>query len=326
MAASSAEIYAAVKSHYSAASRTSTGSYESTVAKAFGYSEAELASIPAESNLGLSCGNPLALAALRQGETVVDLGSGAGFDVFLAAPRVGDSGEVIGVDMNRDMLAKAERNKASANNGKAMGNVRFVEAPITDIKPLENGTVDCVISNCVVNLVPEQEKPLVFGEMYRLLRPGGRVAISDILVKDGRDLPESLKRDMGLYVGCIAGASLVSGYERYLKDAGFGDVLIVDNGKDLNVYNAEVADGEDGAVKSCCGTSTPVQAAKSCCGTSVPTKEMPKKSCCGTAVQANGTNGEKERNGLDVSTIGIDLKTVDFNTYAGSYNIYAVKS
>lgn len=214
------EIYNAVTAHYSAASlgRTKDGSYESTVAKAFGYSPEELASIPADSNLGLSCGNPLVLAKLREGETVVDLGSGAGFDVFLASKRVGSTGQSIGVDMNKDMLAKAERNKAAHAGSE---NVRFVEAPITDIKPLESGSVDCIISNCVVNLVPEEEKPLVFKEMYRLLKDGGRVAISDILIKDGKDLPESLKKDMGLYVGCIAGASLVSGYEKYLKEAGF---------------------------------------------------------------------------------------------------------
>lgn len=214
------EIYNAVTAHYSAAStgRTKDGSYESTVAKAFGYTPEELASIPADSNLGLSCGNPLVLAKLREGETVVDLGSGAGFDVFLASKKVGPTGQAIGVDMNKDMLAKAERNKRAHVGSE---NVRFVEAPITGIAPLESSSVDCIISNCVVNLVPEEEKPLVFREMFRLLKSGGRVAISDILIKDGKGLPEELKRDMGLYVGCVAGASLVSGYQAYLKEAGF---------------------------------------------------------------------------------------------------------
>lgn len=225
---SAAEIYTAVASHYSAASagRTKDGSYESTVAKAFGYSPEELASIPADANLGLSCGNPLVLAKLREGETVVDLGSGAGFDVFLASRKVGPNGRAIGVDMNKDMLAKAERNKRAHAGSE---NITFVEAPITDIKPLETGSVDCIISNCVVNLVPEDEKPLVFKEMHRLLKSGGRVAISDILIKDGNQLPDTLKRDMGLYVGCIAGASLVSGYENYLKEAGFSGELNLRN-------------------------------------------------------------------------------------------------
>lgn len=324
----SSSIYAAVTSHYSAASRTANASYSSTVARAFGYTDSELASIPTDSNLGLSCGNPLVLAALKPGETVLDLGSGAGFDAFLAAPRVGEHGHVIGVDMNRDMLAKAERNRAAANGGKGANNVKFVEAAITKIAPVESGSVDCIISNCVVNLVPEEEKHLVFREMFRLLKPGGRVAISDILIKDGEGLPETLKRDMGLYVGCIAGASFVSGYERYLKEAGFGEVLIVDNGKDLNVYNS-AGDG-DGEAKTCCGTSVPVQQAKSCCGTSVPVKEEPKKSCCGTTAQVSESScsgkQEKETNGGDVGAVGVDLTKVDFNAYAGSFNIYAVKA
>lgn len=344
----SSEIYSAVTAHYSAASlgRTKNGSYEQTVAKAFGYSPEELASIPAESNLGLSCGNPLVLAKLREGETVVDLGSGAGFDVFLASKKVGKTGQSIGVDMNKDMLAKAERNK---NSHAGSENVRFVEAPITDIKPLESGSVDCIISNCVVNLVPEEEKPLVFGEMFRLLKNGGRVAISDILIKDGKGLPDDLKRDMGLYVGCVAGASLISGYEKYLRDAGFSgkqfrvssflrrngfannlpaEILIIDNQKDLNVYNADVTDDSDQG-KSCCGTSVPVaKPTKSCCGTSVPAPAPTAKSCCGTSVPTNGSscNGTKSSSTNGPASVGVDLKNVDFNQYAGSYNVYAIKA
>lgn len=302
--ASASEIYAAVTSHYSAASagRTSNGNYESTVAKAFGYSDKELTSIPEGANLGLSCGNPLVLAALRPGETVIDLGSGAGFDVFLAAPKVGPSGLAIGVDMNKDMLAKARRNQEKSG----AHNVRFVEAPITHIKPLEDASVDCIISNCVVNLVPEDEKHLVFKEMFRLLKSGGRVAISDILIKDGTELPENLRSDMALLVGCIAGASHLSDYDGYLREAGFRDILIADNGKDLNVYNTDVADGEEG--KSCCGTST---STFSCAPTST-------KSCCGTSTGDTQTNG--------TATTSVDLKSIDFNAYAGSYNVYAVKA
>lgn len=314
------EIYAAVASHYSAASsnRSKSGAYETTVAQAFGYSEAELASIPQDSNLGLSCGNPLALAALRPGETVVDLGSGAGFDVFLAAPKVGQNGKAIGVDMNDDMLAQAEKNKQAANNGKGAPNVSFVKAPITSITPLSDGTADCIISNCVVNLVPEKEKPLVFQEMYRILKPGGRVAISDILIKDGKQLPDSLKKDMGLYVGCVAGASLISGYQTYLKDAGFSEVLIIDNNKDLNVYNTQESSDEG---KSCCGTTMPAAPAKSCCGTTVPAKPVEAKSCCGTS-QSNGVKASES----GPVAVGVDLSSVDFNAYAGSYNVYAVKA
>lgn len=311
----SSDIYAAVKSHYSAASsaRTSSGKYESRVAQAFGYSEEELSSIPAESNLGLSCGNPTALAKLREGETVADLGCGAGFDVFLASPKVGESGCVIGVDMNEDMLEKARKNAKNMNRGAGVKNVKFVQAPITDMRSgVEDGTVDCIISNCVVNLVPEEEKPMVFKEMHRVLKSGGRVAISDILIKDGLQLPQDLKKDMGLYVGCIAGASLVSGYEKYLKEAGFHDILIVDKNYDLNVYND---DGEtNGEAKSCCGPApTP---SKSCCGTA-PAPVSTTKSCCGTTTETNGSA---------LQTTSVDLKKLDFNAYAGSYNVYAVKA
>lgn len=320
-------IYSAVSSHYSQASagRTKSGAYETTVAQAFGYTPEELVSIPADANLGLSCGNPLVLAALREGETVVDLGSGAGFDVFLASPKVGKTGQAIGVDMNKDMLAKAERNKKAANEKGQAENVRFVEAAITDIKPLESGTVDCVISNCVVNLVPEQEKPLVFSEVYRLLKPGGRLAISDILIRDGMELPAELKSDMALYVGCIAGASLVSQYERYLRSAGFENIVIVDNGKDLNVYNADV--GDDGQGTSGCETTAPaVKEQKSCCGTAVPVPRE-QKSCCGTSVQTNGSScaPKEAANGTASAKTSIDLRQLDFNKFCGSFNIYAVK-
>lgn len=163
----------------------------------------------------------------------MDLGSGAGFDVFLAAKKVGERGKAIGVDMNkvRDPLSvqlgdteylnvrQAMLERARSNKEKSgADNTSFIESPITDIT-LPSATVDCIISNCVVNLVPELEKQLVFDEMFRLLKPGGRVAISDILAK--KKLPLEMKRDMGLYVGCIAGASEVGQYEEYLRVAGF---------------------------------------------------------------------------------------------------------
>ena len=321
--ASTSEIYSAVSSHYSAAStgRTANGKYESTVAQVFGYSDEELSSIPQDANLGLSCGNPHVLAALRPGETVVDLGSGAGFDVFLAAAKVGPTGHAIGVDMNKDMLSKANQNRDKA--GAKANNVTVVEAPITDIHPLDGGSLDCIISNCVVNLVPEEHKRLVFREMFRLLKPGRRVAISDILIKDGMELPKDVHSNMALLVGCIAGASHLSAYEKYLREASFNSILIADNHKDLNVYKTDAADEAEG--KSCCGTSVPASegtavTSKSCCGVSAPASASAtaSKSCCGTSARSAQSNG--------AIAYTVDLSDFDFNTYAGSSNIYAVKA
>ncbi|RGP78888.1 methyltransferase [Fusarium longipes] len=241
----SEDIYAQVSERYGNAAKGLDAEHNNTIAKAFGYSEEELASIPKDSNLGLSCGTPLAIATLREGETVVDLGSGAGLDVFLSAKKVGPTGKAIGVDMNKDMLAKALALKAD----RAINNVEFIESRITNIA-LENGVADCIISNCVVNLVPHSEKQQVFDEMFRLLKPGGRVALSDILAK--KPLPENIRNSMALYVGCVAGASRVVEYEHYLHNAGFKgyfvDVLITDTSSDLNVYLEATGD-------SCCSAT-----------------------------------------------------------------------
>jgi arsenite methyltransferase len=246
------QIYTTVTSRYSATANSSTSSsHACTVARAFGYSASELASIPADSNLGLSCGNPLALTSLKSGETVIDLGCGAGFDAFLAARKVGEKGRVVGVDMNEDMLSKARLNASKAS----ITNVEFVKSKITAID-LQEGESDVIISNCVINLVPSSEKNLVFKEMHRLLRPGGRVAVSDILIK--KPLPEELKRNVALYVGCVAGASSKEEYEGWLKEAGFEDVVVVDAGSDLNVYTREEVEGE-----GCCGQG---KVEKKCCG------------------------------------------------------------
>lgn len=145
---------------------------------------------------------------------MIDLGSGAGFDVFQAARKVGSTGLSIGVDMSQDMLSRAEKNASKAS----ITNVKFVLAPITKI-PLESESADCIISNCVINLLAPNEKPVCFREVYRLLKPCGRLAVSDILAK--KEFTPELKRDMGLYVGCISGASLVSEYEGWLKEVGF---------------------------------------------------------------------------------------------------------
>lgn len=244
---SSQEIYDKVTTHYSAqASRTATGHYASAVAKAFGYSEEDLIKAPEGSSLGLSCGNPLALASITEGETVIDLGSGAGFDVFQAAEKVGGSGRVVGIDMNKEMLAKANAIKEKTDKT----NVEFVEARITDMAILPSSMADCIMSNCVINLVPSTEKNLVFKEAFRLLKPGGRLAVSDILAK--KPLPEKLRNDMAMYVGCVAGTSLVVEYEGWLWEAGFEDVLIEDIKGDLNVY---LDTREDGSRKErCCGS------------------------------------------------------------------------
>ncbi len=197
------------------------------VAEAFGYSPEELASIPAEANMGLSCGNPTAFAHLRPGETVVDLGCGGGLDVLLAAKKVGPTGKAIGIDMTPEMIDRARRNAASQR----LDNVAFHLSTI-DKLPLPDASVDCVISNCVINLAPD--KGAVFREVYRVLKPGGRLAVSDIALK--RPLPDDLARNIMAYVGCIAGAVLIADYERELRDAGFEAIQVVDTGKDLNAY------------------------------------------------------------------------------------------
>jgi SAM-dependent methyltransferase len=201
------------------------------VAEAFGYAPEELASIPAEANLGLSCGNPTATANLRPGEVVVDLGCGGGLDVFLAAAKVGPAGKAIGIDMTAEMLDLARQNAAKGRNGRPFTNVEFHQATIDNL-PLPSAAVDCVISNCVINLAPD--KPAVFREIARVLKPGGRLAVSDIALK--QPLPDELGQDLMAYVGCIAGAILIEDYRRQLREAGFAAVEVIDTGADLNAY------------------------------------------------------------------------------------------
>ncbi|KAK3503877.1 S-adenosyl-L-methionine-dependent methyltransferase [Neurospora crassa] len=331
------QIYDEVAKHYSAASQTTSVKYGETVAKSFGYTEEELANIPEGANLGLSCGNPLAITSLREGETVIDLGSGAGFDVFLAATRVGPTGRSIGIDFNDDMLARA--NSLKASRGFPDSQVSFLKGSITAI-PLESGTADCIISNCVINLVPEAEKPLVFKEMHRVLKSGGRVAVSDILAK--KPLPEKLRNDIAMYVGCIAGASEKQQYETWLKEAGFEQVLIQDTGADINVYLDTDENGNRGGCcappgtvtvkeeeeeeksSSCCApkktecapATAAAAAASSCCKPAAETtpsccKPVEKESsCCKPAAKPEVEAEEKE----------------DLNEWVGSYKIYAVKN
>lgn len=197
------------------------------VAEAFGYCSEELTSIPADANMGLSCGNPTAIASIRYGEVVVDLGSGGGLDVFLASPLVGPEGRAIGIDMTPSMIERARANAISGG----YKNVEFHLSTIDKI-PLPDGAADCIISNCVINLAPD--KPAVFREMARVLKPGGRVAISDIALKS--ELPPEVASSMAAYVGCIGGAILMDDYREGLLAAGLEHVQIVDSGADLNAY------------------------------------------------------------------------------------------
>lgn len=182
-----------------------------------GYSEEEMNAVPSGANLGLGCGNPTAIASLKEGDIVLDLGSGAGFDVFLAAKKVGNSGKAIGVDMTDEMLVKARENAARGG----FTNVEFKKGDIENL-PLDNSSVDVVISNCVINLAPDKAK--VFAEIYRVLKTGGRLMVSDtVLIKE---LPAELKNDKDLLVGCVSGAILKEAYLDLLKEAGFSDITI----------------------------------------------------------------------------------------------------
>ncbi|NIS74913.1 MAG: arsenite methyltransferase [Deltaproteobacteria bacterium] len=191
------------------------------IGKKIGYSEEELKTIPEGANLGLGCGNPVALASLKEGETVLDLGSGAGFDCFLAARAVGPEGKVIGVDMTREMVEKAKDNARRSN----VENVEFRAGDIEDL-PVSDSSVDAVISNCVINLVPDKSR--VFQEAYRVLKPGGRLMISDIVLLS--ELPDPLKNSIEAYVGCLSGAMLKDEYLGAIRGAGFQRVEIVDEG------------------------------------------------------------------------------------------------
>ncbi len=192
----------------------------SQAASRIGYSPEEQAAAPEGANLGLGCGNPQAIANLRAGETVVDLGSGGGFDCFLAARQVGPGGRVIGVDMTPDMINRARRNKEKTN----LANVEFRLGEIEHL-PLADQTADVIISNCVINLSPD--KAAVFREAFRVLRPAGRLAISDVVAFG--PVPESIKRDLSLYTGCVAGAATVEETKAMLAEAGFVDVKITIN-------------------------------------------------------------------------------------------------
>ena len=285
-----------VREKYGAvAESTLSGDHEGvrSVARAFGYSDEELESIPAGSNLGLSCGNPTATANLRPGEVVVDLGSGGGLDVFLAARKVGPTGRAIGVDMTPAMLDRARANAQA----QGLANVEFLEGTI-DRLPLPDGSVDCVLSNCVVNLAPD--KNAVFREIARVLKPGGRVAISDIALK--KPMPAEVASDVLAYVGCIAGAIPIEEYVAGLEAAGLADVRVVDTGKDLNAYTA--VEGQ----AACCA---PPALAGEPGGLAVVGE-----ACCSPAAPAGGELFEG---------LASLLERCDVNDFAASVQVYAVK-
>jgi SAM-dependent methyltransferase len=260
------------------------------VAQAFGYTAEELAALPAEANMGLSCGNPTATANLRPGEVVVDLGSGGGLDVFLAARKVGPAGRAIGVDMTPEMLERARNNAWR----QGLTNVEFLESTIDKI-PLPDASVDCVISNCVINLAPD--KPAVFREIARVLKPGGRVAVSDIALK--QPLPPELADDLMAYIGCIAGAVLIEDYVADLKAAGFAAVEVIDTHKDLNAYSQ--VEGT-----ACC--APPVMAAPAAPGLAV----------------VGGGCEPAPSNEIHAGFARL-LEQYDVNAFAASVQVYAVK-
>ena len=189
------------------------------ISKKIGYAEEEMKAVPEGANLGLGCGNPVALASLKKGETVLDLGSGAGFDCFLAAQKVGAKGKVIGVDMTPEMLDKAREN---ARKGKYK-NVEFRLGEIENL-PVADSSVDVIISNCVINLSPDKSR--VFTEAFRVLKPGGRLMVSDIVLL--QELPDAIKNSVQAYIGCLSGAVMKAEYLRLIKKAGFKDVSILD--------------------------------------------------------------------------------------------------
>ncbi|WP_406657314.1 arsenite methyltransferase [Methanolobus sp. ZRKC2] len=189
------------------------------ISREIGYSDKELNAIPQGANLGLGCGNPAAIASLKPGETVLDLGSGAGFDCFLASEKVRSEGRVIGVDMTPEMIERAEKN---ARDGE-FGNVEFKLGEIEKL-PIASDSIDVVVSNCVINLSPSKDK--VFREIFRVLKKGGRFAISDIVLL--KDIPDRFRESAEAYISCIAGAALKADYLGAIKNAGFQDVEILD--------------------------------------------------------------------------------------------------
>ena len=293
------DIEKIVRSRYGAAAHSGLSSDRDDVrqvAAAFGYSEEELRSIPADANMGLSCGNPIASASLKSGEVVVDLGSGGGLDVFLAAQRVGPTGRAIGVDMTEEMIDLARCNAVKAGGGTAPANIEFHLSTIDDL-PIADNAVDCIISNCVINLVSDKHR--VFREMARVLKPGGRVAISDIALK--KPLPPEVGREILAYVGCVAGAISVEEYKRGLVNAGFAAVEIVDTNADLNVYSK-------------------IEGQSACC-----TPRAENRSGCCSGSTGSGLSALSESTPEFHNRLAELLRRYDVNDFAASVKVFAVK-
>ena len=299
----STEILDVVRTKYGAVAESNLSIKHAgvkAVAEAFGYSAEQLGSIPAEANMGLSCGNPVALASLRPGEVVVDLGSGGGLDVFLASAAVGPQGKAIGIDMTQAMIDRARNNATQGG----YTNVAFHLATI-DHLPLPDASVDCVISNCVINLAPD--KDAVFREIARVLKPGGRLAVSDIALK--QELPAEITSSLAAYVGCIAGAIKIADYRDGLLAAGFSHVEIVDSGADLNAY----AKVENQA--GCC--SPQMDASPALSATAVNPLAVLADSCCAPTQASDAATLHQDLSDL--------LSRYDVNQAAASVKVYAVK-
>ena len=275
----------------------------SAIAQAFGYSLEELSAIPLESNLGLSCGNPTAFASLKTGETVVDLGSGGGLDVFLAARCVGPGGKAIGIDMTPEMVALAKKNALSAKDesGNFLTNVEFHLGKIDQI-PLPDQSVDCVISNCVINLATN--KNAVFEEIARILKPGGRLAASDLALK--KELPADLAADTLAWAACISGAIAIADYQSGLKKAGFKNITIVDSQADLNAY-AMMPDQV-----GCC--APPISSTDQQLGLTI-FEEPVAGGCCNTSSAPTVMHEQF----LEL------VRKYDLNDFAASVKVYAIK-
>lgn len=325
-------VHEAVRSAYASTARRGLSSRDAgvaAIATAFGYSPDDLAAIPAEANMGLSCGNPLATAGLRPGEVVVDLGCGGGLDVFLAAQRVGPNGRAIGIDMTPEMLDLARRNAEK----QGATNVEFHQATI-DRLPLPSASVDCVISNCVINLAPD--KAAVFAEIHRVLRPGGRLAVSDIALK--RPLPPALAESVAAYTGCIAGALQIETYRQMLSDAGFAPVEIVDTRADLNVYgklsgaaaccSPASSTASEPSASVCCTPLSKNAASSSapCCEESAAKPAGDVSTCCAPSAASSASSCCATPTATDPATeLAPLLKQFDVNEYAASVRVFALR-